>query len=434
MRVLSISGKKRSTKRKSSKLRRRKGRYSGGSTNEEDTKRFQELIALQTSREGEYKNDNAEQEPIQNETHDGEQDNLGISKEALEDLETSRKRIESFRAAEKFTDLFGEFKEKVTNYLNSNDIEPETFDNLFANKSDVFIDNMNRIIERTMNFSGLSDVQKNKINNFNLLILLIPRFIDKVKTQSTDLIRKRMLMLLFAIMHGIYVVQNELIRLNQDMNIPDIPQPANVDFDVLELSDGLTPDEIEKMKTAIVSIEESMKDGNSNDVQGKHLKRIYVEILQPLYDKLTVNPQVELVNPTDPRSVPPVSGTSLNNVTDSSTRLQGLRGPPGLASTVDEEQVLKPTRRQRGFLSRTGSLSGKESAALVAAARQIENGSVPPPPPRSLKPASTNTLVKSNSLEPLKILGGKSRKRRKSRSRRSTRKTSRKSSRRRTRH
>jgi len=400
MRVLSISGKKRSTKRRSSKLRRRKGRYSGGGNSEEEVqkKQFERLAqATQAAQIEEFKNDeeNSTQVPANNDTDDGVDPMYDFKKDGVFN---SLARLTPFQQIR-------DFKGKITDYFEEeeNKIEDDTFNNLFANDSNTFIDNINRIINRTMSVPGLlSDAEKNKINNFNLLIILISRFIDRVKTQNTD-IRKRMLMLLFAIMHGISVVQSELKKIKPDIDIPDIPQPANVYFDVLKLSDGLTPDEINDMTRAITSMKETMNESNSINVQGKDLKIIYDEILQPLYNKLTEVSDPERMNgiPTGitPASLPP--GESLDRKVDNKPQVSLLQ-PIGPAPTLSSTNLpgprgnkeLKGSRKQSSILSSTG---------------------VSDPRPEST------------------VKGGKSRKR-KSRSRRSTRKKSRKSSRRRTRH
>ncbi len=415
MRVLSISGKKRSTKRRSSKLRRRKGRYSGGANSEEEVEKKQfERLAQATQAQA------AKMEEFKNDDNDELYAGLGTSVE----LEQNKKLLTQMQSA----DTNPDFSQAVESLLSADPIEDSTIDFLFVDngvdvdKSIQFIQNINGLKDTIINSLPVG-IKTNEINKFNLFIKLILLCIDRVKTQSTD-IRKRMLMLLFAIMHGVSVVQSELRRIKPDIDIPDIPQPADVDFSILELSDGLTPDEINEMTTAIASMKETMNESNSIDVQGKDLKNIYDKILQPLYDKLTVKPKLELVNPTDPRSVPPVNHSLLRPL-----------GPPGPGNVGYEE-----SNRQEVNAPKIKRVPTRKT-------RTPSVNDIPPPPS---EPSPTTRMTTEKKLTPLEkdssvlelrrrpslgtaIRGGKSRKR-KSRSRRSTRKKSRKSSRRRTRH
>jgi hypothetical protein len=201
-------------------------------------------------------------------------------------------------------------------------------------------------------------------------------------------------------------------------------------FSELKISNGLSAEESDDFKTIASDLMNNIKMNISVREKAVELKRIYKELLTPLYIRLTTPETSVEITPAsgiNKGSIPPGSGTSLNNVTGTS-----LPSVTGLEEPL-RQSVARSGRSGSSYLSgRPGSLSGKDSAALVAAAEKIKNGSVPPPPPRPSIPTSITTQSgDSNILGPFKK-GGKSRKR-KSRSRRSTRKKSRKSSRRRTR-
>ena len=473
MRVLSISGKKRSTKRKSSKLRRRKGRYSGGmEQGQEEFKDDDEDVPVNFGMTEEQKQLGQQQK-----------EELIRMKEAMRQAETPL----NVQGSEQ-PKSFKEYDEQIQNLLDTpeeyNPINRETIKSFFKenldepitvlNASDVST-RINNNLSRIFTTLKITDpkITSNASFTLNSSVKLINAILKKVIEEDDNdaefdrslYLHNKITFLLYYLMLCMY---NFFKRVNINISVV---KPDNIRFGDLKSTNGLTSEEIIIMKKNLSTIQSTMDPEKNNiDKQGKDLETIYIEILQPLYTKLTSDspivieesnsgesnssdsekpnkPKLEITKPDglNRGSIPSSSsfgtgtiGTSMNGKPSENTSGNHslLRVPP----PPSEPKPKAGEDMKDGFYIRPSQ--GDESPG---SSTSTSPGPTPPVTPKSMlsgvekafgrftgrtsKPTGKNALNKKPS-QIAGLTGGKSRKRRKSRSRRSTRKKSRKSSRR----
>jgi hypothetical protein len=310
MRVLSISGKKRSTKRRSSKLRRRKGRYSGGSNSGENNQE-------------EFKEDEPDMKPedLALLAQQKQETLRARAAEAALDSSLDVRGSQNTKSVQEYQDDIQKILEGTYNE-DGTPITSEKIESFFRPENGVKLKCSNvyqRITELLVSIYITVDVPTNintPIFNFNSFIKLLRTILTKITDEPDEGedLHTKITVLLYCLMMRLFSLSPSR---GVDVDMQTDQKPSDINLVDLKPTNGLTPAEIESMRTTLAKISDTMNP-ETNDLpkQGKDLEEIYVKILIPLYNKLTKDPEPERVNGTPtgitPESIPPSNTPLLN--------------------------------------------------------------------------------------------------------------------------